>query len=114
MELWYDSQDFPGGRAMLRWLAPALTVIWAAMARGQCGEQWLPAETIPGVVGRVFASTEWFPDGTGTGHSQLIIGGQLSRVYGIDVLGIAAWDGTYWRRLGTGISNIPSTPPSVQ
>ncbi|MCC6678602.1 MAG: hypothetical protein IT436_15825 [Phycisphaerales bacterium] len=56
-----------------------------------------------GVDGPVAAMTAWDPDGSGPIGEVLVAGGSFSTAGGVPARHIAAWDGTAWSGLGTGL-----------
>ncbi|MCC6678612.1 MAG: hypothetical protein IT436_15875 [Phycisphaerales bacterium] len=52
----------------------------------------------------VACMTEWDPDGPGPERSLLVIGGDFPNAGSTTVNNIAAWDGSAWRALSTGIT----------
>lgn len=50
----------------------------------------------------VRAMMEWDSDGDGPQQPWLVVGGSFTRFGGVNVSGLAAWDGTQWRALGSG------------
>jgi hypothetical protein len=77
----------------------------AALAQ-TCGGQWLPGDGIPGINGEVYATTMWDPDGPGPQPPVLVAAGQFTFAGEVAAYGIAAWDGSRWTALGTGISTL--------
>jgi hypothetical protein len=51
--------------------------------------------------------TTWDPDGDGPAQPWIVVGGQFTRVGGVNATGIAAWDGSAWRALGAGLAQPP-------
>src|SRR5207247_1421219 len=64
---------------------------------------------VPGVYGYVYAVTTWDPDGAGPQPELLIVGGSFSVAGKALANNIAAWDGTSWSALGTGVDK-PVSP----
>jgi hypothetical protein len=52
----------------------------------------------------VRAITTWDPDGPGPQQPWIIAAGQFTRVGGVNVSNIAAWDGVQWRAIGPGLA----------
>lgn len=71
---------------------------------GQCGFEWKQVGRIPGVVGIVYCSTLWDPDGAGPQPEMYVIGGSFTDVGGVACKNLAAWDGERWRSL-----DVPAT-----
>ena len=67
------------------------------------GATWRPLGD--GVNGRVYALTNFDPDGPGPAPEYLIAGGNISMAGGVPVLGIAAWDGQQWSALNGNLGN---------
>jgi hypothetical protein len=61
------------------------------------------------LVGAVFASTWWDPDGSGPLAEWLVVGGAFDFMDGVPARNVAAWDGTQWRALGAGLG-VPQLP----
>lgn len=72
------------------------------VALGQC--QWLPGEGLRGPDAPVNALTSWDPDGPGPATPLLVAGGDFSIVGTAAANRIAAWDGTSWQPLGSGMN----------
>src|SRR5258706_10656835 len=70
----------------------------------QCPFAWRPGDGLPGLDGQVKAMTAWDPDGDGPLPPLLIAGGQFTVAGDTVVSNIAAWDGTSWLALGSGIA----------
>jgi hypothetical protein len=79
---------------------------WAAApgAAQPCDGQWLPGDGVPGVNGHVGAMVYWDPDGPGPMPPVLVVGGSFNVAGDSFVSNIAAWDGTTWSALGTGLN----------
>lgn len=56
-----------------------------------------------GVNNVVNSLTTWDPDGEGPLHAQLVLGGQFTRAAGVNVNGIARWDGSAFYAFGSGL-----------
>ncbi|MCC6662016.1 MAG: hypothetical protein IT437_14160 [Phycisphaerales bacterium] len=56
-----------------------------------------------GTNGTVWALTTWDPDGMGAAPELLIAGGTFFEAGGVPAVGVAAWDGTQWSSLGSGL-----------
>lgn len=54
--------------------------------------------------------TEWDPDGTGPEKPLLIVGGVFGTAGSVPAKNIAAWDGSAWHALGTGLSISDALP----
>jgi hypothetical protein len=82
----------------------------SAVVPGQClPPSWNPMNRVPGfdVMGMDLfksAMTVWDPDGAGPLPAMLVVGGGFSVVGDTAVSRIAAWDGTIWQPLGTGVN----------
>lgn len=82
--------------------------IAAPTAHAQFCKEWIGGPTTGfgyGTNGRVRAAITWDHDGFPSSPSHLVIAGQFTLAGGVPAKNIAAWDGTTWRALGTGISN---------
>ena len=77
-----------------------------AASGGDCPKQWLygPDQGVPGVDGEVKAATAWDPDGGGPEPELLVVGGEFSVAGTIAANNIAAWDGSSWQTLGSGMN----------
>jgi len=75
---------------------------FAVSARGQCSG-FLP---MPGWSpdGPVFALQAWDPDGAGSEPTWLIVAGDFTNSPAGSPPGLAAWDGTAWRRINGGVN----------
>jgi hypothetical protein len=73
----------------------------AGGARGQCTEQWLPGDGIPGVAGQVTALASWDPDAGGPQPRLLVVGGGFTVAGTVLTSAVAAWNGTSWQSLGS-------------
>ena len=82
---------------------PAPMLVAPTAARGQCPSDWLPGQGIPGVDGYANAVTVWDPDGLGPGPALLVVGGDFEVAGGAVASDIAAWDGSAWQPLGSGM-----------
>jgi len=78
----------------------------AQPAFAQCTYDWKPGDVLPGVNGQVNAVTTWDPDGAGPQSELLIVGGKFTQAGDTLANNIAAWNGTSWQPLGTGVSDI--------
>ncbi len=86
-------------------LGAAITLCAAASAASaQCTPEWLPGQPVLGVNGEVIAATTWDPDGPGPLQDVLVVGGEFTVAGAALASRIAAWDGSAWQSLGTGIS----------
>lgn len=103
-----------GGRTiqMVLWIAFAClqTILGWPSTFAQCDARWHQGEgqSFPGVfssAGSVSARamTSWDPDGVGPLPPMLVLGGFFDFAGNVPVANIAAWDGTDWHPLGTGI-----------
>ncbi|MHC4602483.1 MAG: hypothetical protein ACYS6W_04025, partial [Planctomycetota bacterium] len=70
---------------------------------GQCDFDWKPGQGVPGVNGYVHAVTTWDPDGNGPQPELLIVGGEFTIAGDTLANKIAAWDGSSWQALGSGM-----------
>jgi hypothetical protein len=75
-------------------------VAWA-----DCPPEWLPGEGVLGLDGEVYAMTTWDPDGPGGQPELLVVGGYFSIAGNVFANNIAAWDGTTWQPLGSGMND---------
>ncbi len=78
----------------------------APTSRGQCSFDWRPGHGPPGVNGDVWAMTTWDPDGLERPQELFVVGGDISSVEDLPVNNIAAWDGTSWHALGSGVNDL--------
>jgi len=65
---------------------------------------WLPGDGIPGINGFFTCTTTWDPDGDGPLPELLVVGGYFTVAGNVLANNIAAWDGTSWHPLGSGIN----------
>jgi len=95
---------------LARFVVPlGILMATAAYAQPLCpGGLWLPGNGIPGVNGSVRAITQWDPDGDGPGLPLLVVGGQFDTAGNQPVRNIAAWDGTRWNSLASGLGDASS------
>ncbi|MCC6678281.1 MAG: hypothetical protein IT436_14170 [Phycisphaerales bacterium] len=75
------------------------------------GTRWSPLGT--GMSNGVLALTTYDPDGAGPAPPLLVAGGYFSTAGGVKVNFIAAWDGTRWSPLGTGMDEISGAASEV-
>jgi Domain of unknown function (DUF5122) beta-propeller len=68
--------------------------------RAQCGAGWIAGEGLPGANDRVNALIT-MPNGT------TVAGGYFSQIGGSAISRVAAWNGTTWSSLGTGVDGNP-------
>jgi hypothetical protein len=80
--------------------------IQPCLANGECSFAWKPGQGLPGLDGPVVAVTKWDPDGDGPLPELLVIGGYFSIAGNVVANNIAAWDGTSWHPLGSGMNDI--------
>ncbi len=77
-------------------------------ASAQCLPAWLPGERPPGLgpAPGITCFTMWDPDGPGPLPEWLVVGGTFSTAGGgaVSANNIAAWDGSAWHAIGTGLS----------
>ena len=64
---------------------------------------WVPGQGAPGTDGGVYATTTWDPDGPGGQPEVLVVGGDFTVAGDVIANNIAAWDGTTWQPLGSGM-----------
>ncbi len=74
-------------------------------AWADCPPEWLPGEGVPGVDGHVCAMTTWDPDGPGGQPELLVMGGRFTVAGDAVASNIAAWNGTSWQPLGSGMND---------
>jgi hypothetical protein len=84
-------------------LAVSFGLAAALSARADCPAEWLPGEGVPGLDGDVYAMTTWDPDGPGGQPELLVVGGDFTVAGDVIANNIAAWDGTTWQPLGSGM-----------
>ena len=65
---------------------------------------WQPGDPVAGVEWSARAMTKWDPDGAGPASSLLILGGDFEVAGDVIAHKIAAWDGTSWHALGSGMN----------
>lgn len=75
------------------------------------GTTWQPLGNGPDLT--VNALTTWDPDGDGPAVDLLVAGGVFSHAGGAPANSIAAWNGTTWQELGSGVSSDGPYPTSV-
>lgn len=103
----FDAPRFQCSRITPAIMAIALWFLSTAPARAQCS-RWLPGplqSNSADVNGAILCSTTWDPDGGGPLQELLVVGGDFTRIGGIDANRIASWDGAVWRPLGTGMNS---------
>ena len=78
----------------------------AARAQGTCDGGWLPGDGIPGILGVVWCSTMWDPDGPGPRSPLLVVGGIFTVAGNAIASNIAVWDPQthLWSALGSGMN----------
>lgn len=85
-----------------------LTAVLAASpggtVRGQCVQGWNAMPGVSGGTASLDAMTWWDPDGTGPLPRLLIAGGEFASAGVVACENIAAWNGSTWAPLGTGIN----------
>ena len=69
-----------------------------------CDPQWLPSESPPGINGSIYSSALWDADGVGPLAPSLVVAGSFATWDGAAGTGVAGWDGSHWRALGTGFN----------
>lgn len=79
--------------------------VWWGTASAQCPQEWQRGNGIPGVNGLVDASVPWDPDGAGPQGEVLVVGGEFTIAGAVRANRIAAWDGTNWQALGSGMNS---------
>ena len=89
------------GRAGI--LTAAFALAAALSARAGCPPEWLPGEGFFDVDSAVCAMTTWDPDGLGGQPELLVVGGVFTMAGDVIANNIAAWDGTTWQPLGSGM-----------
>ncbi len=86
-----------------------LCFAWAAPARAQCPPDWEPFDpttaSIPGMNGRVYASTMWDPDGDGPLTAKMVVAGSFTLAVNAVASNIAVYDPatSIWTPLGAGL-----------
>ncbi|MFI4917066.1 MAG: GC-type dockerin domain-anchored protein [Phycisphaerales bacterium JB060] len=86
-------------------LAACLTLLWTAIALGQCEPGWAPgpgerAFGYPGARDGGFACAVEFDDGRG---AALYLAGGFTQAGSADAMNIVRWDGLAWEPLGEGL-----------
>ncbi len=89
-------------RALMALGCGALLTAGSVPAMAQC--DWLPGEAKPGTNGTVHEMTTWDPDGPGPQPELLIAGGTFT----YPAVGVAAYDGSTWHALGSGLNGSVS------
>ncbi|MCC6678099.1 MAG: hypothetical protein IT436_13240 [Phycisphaerales bacterium] len=75
--------------------------------RKLCDPRWADGKfLLPGVDDQVRVTTVWDPDGAGPALPVLVAGGYFTTAGGVTANRIAAWDGTRWSPLGTGMDTL--------
>jgi len=79
----------------------------AAASRADCPGQWLygPEQGLPGLNDGVYDATSWDPDGAGPEPELLIVGGIFTVAGQLPANRVAAWNGSAWQPLGTGMDD---------
>ena len=88
--------------ALMRTASNAFALVLAlaglvAPALAQCPGHWLPADSMPGINGNVYA-TVVLPDG------DLVAGGSFTIAGGVAANNIARWNGSSWSPIGSGLN----------
>ncbi|MBC7771179.1 MAG: immunoglobulin domain-containing protein [Pyrinomonadaceae bacterium] len=76
----------------------------ASSVFAQCAD-WVEQPPLR-LTGVVRATTTWDSDGAGPLPAWLVVAGEFERAGGVPVLNVAAWDGSTWRALGDGITQM--------
>ena len=92
------------GRALCSFVLAAAGVVLCAPSTSGQECDWLPGEGIPGTNWPVFAAGTWDPDGEGPEPELLIVGGGFGAAGDVVANGIAAWNGSDWQQLGSGMN----------
>ena len=95
------------GACSVKWGMPllvmALTGFGVSDVRAQpCGAGWNVSGGITGTNNKVFAVTEWDPDGAGPLSTVLVAGGEFTLAGGVSANYVAMYDGGGWSALGSG------------
>ena len=92
-------------RSLTLLAALAALLVHGAAARAQsCQGQWLSSgDVLAGFNGSSHAVISWDQDGAGPMAPVLVVGGLFSVAADVTVNNIAAWDGSRWSALGTGL-----------
>lgn len=81
----------------------ALSCLGCALAKAQC-QGWLQRQSGTAFDDAVYAMTTWDPDGSGPLSPWLVVAGDFTTTGLVAANRIAAWDGTAWHALGSGIN----------
>jgi len=92
------------GRALWSFVLAAAGVVLCAPSTSGQECDWLLGEGIPGTNWAVFATGTWDPDGEGPEPELLIVGGGFGAAGDVVANGIAAWNGSDWQQLGSGMN----------
>jgi len=88
----------------IRMMILSMSAVTSAVLGSVTCDEWTPlVGPTNGVSGQIRCMTHWDPDGSGSQAPLLIVGGDFEFAGGIQVNGIAAWDGSSWSALGTGV-----------
>jgi trimeric autotransporter adhesin len=84
--------------------ALVLMLATAPLLEAQCQNVWRPGSGVAGVLGWVYASTMWDPDGSGPATAVLAVAGSFSVAGNQAVRSIATYDpvNAAWSRVGSG------------
>ena len=93
-------RDTHNARVGLALVAVLLAAV-APVAGQEC--EWVSGEGLPGTDGAVWATTTWDPDGPGPQAELLVAAGEFQIAGDVGAHYLAAWDGSAWQPLGTGM-----------
>ncbi len=93
-----------GSSARLLMAVGGLGVL-GTLASAQCDPRWHTTDGVGGTDPAVYAMTVWDRDGEGPLQPLLVIAGVFTQVGATPANYIAAWDGTGWSSLGTGMDD---------
>src|SRR5947207_7671449 len=79
------------------------SAMWPTLAAAQCAD-WRSRPVMSGPA-NVYSLATWDPDGAGPQPPLLIVGGSFDHAGGLAANNIAAYNGTSWQALATGMTN---------
>lgn len=90
------------GVVVAAWLG---SVFVAPAVAGDCPFGWRPEEAVPGIETAVSSVVIWDADGSGSQSPLLVVGGYTKISESLFDGKVAAWNGTSWQLLGSGMND---------